>query len=283
MPKPPTPSKDKKKQFKEHDPYALPNLDVAAAIDKVANAGMGPDHRFATDEELRNFIDEIHPEDLSNMSSLGIDVTSSDFRSLPTDVQYEIIGDLRLKSRQTSYARLDMMLKAAPTPMDFSRQQIKFLKQRNDLTQQLLMTTDNIGTKATIDTQIPVRIASERNKQYVLVKNHGKDGGWILGVKKDEGTLAKPITIDHDSAEEETDGDMDMEEVTMCVKLRLRVDVDHQLIVLHVSDLTEMHNNHQASHPLPQQSHTTIPTCANTAAQWLCLPSQDAASQLGRT
>lgn len=215
VPKPPTPSKDKKKQFKEHDPYALPNLDVAAAIDKVANAGMGPDHRFATDEELRNFIDEIHPEDLSNMSSLGIDVTSSDFRSLPTDVQYEIIGDLRLKSRQTSYARLDMMLKAAPTPMDFSRQQIKFLKQRNDLTQQLLMTTDNIGTKATIDTQIPVRIASERNKQYVLVKNHGKDGGWILGVKKDEGTLAKPITIDHDSAEEETDGDMDMEEVTI--------------------------------------------------------------------
>jgi len=119
------------------------------------------------------------------------------------------------------------MLQSAPTPLDFSKQQIKNLKQRNTLTQQLLMTTDSIG-KAHLS--IPVRIASERNKQYVLVRHEGPEGGWVLGIR-DDGTQEKPIVIDHDDDEkpEETtrttpsvvdsdDSDeMEMEEVSMCV------------------------------------------------------------------
>lgn len=167
--------------------------------------------RLATEDELRSFIEEMRPEDF--------DVTSLAFRELPTEVQYEIIGDLRLKSRQTSYTRLQQMLRAAPTPMDFSKQQIKNLKQRNSLTQQLLSTTDSIG-RAHIE--IPVRIASERNKQYVLVKNHGENGGWILGIR-DDGTKEKPIVIDHEEEEKarrealelDEDNDDDMEEVLM--------------------------------------------------------------------
>jgi DNA excision repair protein ERCC-5 len=145
------------------------------------------------------------------------DVTSPAFRELPTEVQYEIVGDLRLKSRQTSYKRLQGMLQKAHTPLDFSRQQIKNLKQRNLLTQQLLMTTDSIG-KAHL--AIPVRIASERNKEYVLMKNEGEGGGWILGIR-DEGTQEKPIEIDHDSDKEhqgdDEDSEMEMEEVNMYV------------------------------------------------------------------
>lgn len=165
-----------------------------------------PDPRLATEDELRDFIEHMRPEDF--------DVTSPEFRELPTEVQYEIIGDLRLKSRQTSHARLQKMLRMAPTPMDFSKQQIINLKQRNSLTQQLLITTDSIGSA---HLTIPVRIASERNREYVLTKNEGVDGGWVLAIQDKTGTAPeKPILIDVEEqkvAEDNEDEDADMEEV----------------------------------------------------------------------
>jgi DNA excision repair protein ERCC-5 len=196
-------SSSKKNKFYDHDPYRLPEVSMD---EMVANAtkSTAPDPRLATEDELRAFIEEMRPEDF--------DVTSEAFRELPTEVQYEIVGDLRLKSRQTSHARLQKMLRNAPTPLDFSKQQIANLRQRNSLTQQLLITTDSIGSA---HISIPVRIASERNKQYVLVKNETASGGWILGVR-DEGTQQKPIKIDVE--DEERDSDEDMEEVDMWVK-----------------------------------------------------------------
>ncbi|KDQ57323.1 hypothetical protein JAAARDRAFT_35946 [Jaapia argillacea MUCL 33604] len=203
----PTPKSSGKKKpgFHDHDPYNLPDMDLQEAVSRATRT-TAPDPRLATEEELRTFIEEMRPEDF--------DINSPGFRELPTEIQYEIIGDLRLKSRQTSYERLQNMLRNAPTPLDFSRAQIKNLKQRNSLTQQLLTTTDTIG-KAHI--AIPIRIASERNRQYVLVKNEGVEGGWVLGIR-DEGTELKPIEIDHENEvveddDDDDDGDMDMEEV----------------------------------------------------------------------
>ncbi|KAG5651364.1 hypothetical protein H0H81_008933 [Sphagnurus paluster] len=201
--KPTTPgSSSKKPRFYDHDPYKLPDVDLEAAIAKATRTA-APDPRLATEDELRAFIEDMRPEDF--------DVTSPAFRELPTEVQYEIVGDLRLKSRQTSYARLQNMLRNAPTPLDFSKQQIKNLRQRNTLTQQLLITTDSIGSA---HISIPVRIASERNKEYVLMKNEGESGGWILGIR-DDGTRQKPIEIDHDKPLVYDDSDEDMEEVAI--------------------------------------------------------------------
>lgn len=205
------PSSSKKPRWRDHDPYRLPEINMDAVVAK-ATASAAPDPRLATEDELRTFIEEMRPEDF--------DVNSSAFRELPTEMQYEIIGDLRLKSRQTSYKRLQSMLKVSKTPLDFSKEQIKNLKQRNNLTQQLLVTIDSIGTS---HLAIPIRIASERNKEYVLVKNEGADGGWVLGIR-DEGTAAKPIEIDAAPAKveisdeeggEEDDDDDDMEDVPM--------------------------------------------------------------------
>lgn len=191
----------KKNKWKDYDPYRLPEVDVDAAVASASRARM-PDPRLATAEELQAFIDEMRPEDF--------DVTSPAFRELPTEVQYEIIGDLRLKSRQTSYKRLQSMLRSAPTALDFSKAQIKFLKQRNSLTQQLLETTDSISQA---HVSIPVRIASERNRQYVLTKNEGEDGGWVLGMRT-EGSQDQPIQIDFDFPEINEDSDDEqMEEI----------------------------------------------------------------------
>ena len=194
VPPPKLPSPTKRRQI-DHDPYNLPEIDLEAAVAAAVRIAI-PDPRLATEDELSAFIDNMRPEDF--------DITSEAFRELPTEVKYEIIGDLRLKSRQTSYKRLQTMLRAAPTALDFSKAQIKFLQQRNNLTQQLLETTDNIGNA---HVNIPVRIASERNRQYVLVKNEGPEGGWVLG-KRDDGTIAKPIEIDHGP----DDGEEGMEE-----------------------------------------------------------------------
>ncbi|KAI4518714.1 PIN domain-like protein [Schizophyllum commune Loenen D] len=176
-----------KAKFRDHDIYKLPEVNLEAAIAKASATAL-PDPRLATEDELRTFIDEMRPEDL--------DVTSPAFRELPTEVQYEIVGDLRLKSRQTSYVRLQNMLSASKTPLDFSKQQIANLQRRNALTQQLLVTTDTIGSA---HISIPVRVASERNKQYVLVKNSSAEGGWVLGIRDTTGNSAeKPIEIDKD-------------------------------------------------------------------------------------
>ncbi|THH13045.1 hypothetical protein EW146_g7122, partial [Bondarzewia mesenterica] len=197
-------SSSKKNRWHDHDPYRLPEVNLEERVASVTRSA-APDPRLATEEELQAFIDEMRPEDF--------DVTSPAFRELPTEVQYEIIGDLRLKSRQTSYKRLQTMLKKSRTPLDFSKQQIKNLQQRNVLTQQLLVTTDTIGQA---HVSIPVRIASERNREYVLMKNEGAEGGWVLGIR-DEGTRSKPIHIDHEEEvkQQDDDSDMDMEEVDM--------------------------------------------------------------------
>lgn len=197
------PSTEKKNKWRDFDPYRLPDVDMDATIAKAARSS-APDPRLATEDELRSFIDMLRPEDL--------DVTAPAFRELPTEVQYEIIGDLRLKSRQTSHKRLETMLKTSKTPLDFSKLQILNLKQRNSLTQQLLTTTDSIGQA---HVNIPVRIASERNREYLLIKNEGAEGGWVLGIR-DEGTQDKPIQIDEDEqVESDEESDEDMEEISM--------------------------------------------------------------------
>jgi DNA excision repair protein ERCC-5 len=180
------------------DPYRLPeaSMPTVSTDDK-------PDARLATEAELKQFIDEVHPED--------IDIESPEFRALPTEVQYEIVGDMRVRSRQTSHKRLADMLRAAPSALDFSMAQIKNLSQRNALTQQLLTVTDMVGQA---HLTIPVRIAAERNREYVLVKrDETQGGGWALGIR--EGSKQKPIeVVDHDtkpqrSRDLDSDSDLD--------------------------------------------------------------------------
>ncbi|SJX64142.1 related to RAD2-structure-specific nuclease of the nucleotide excision repairosome [Sporisorium reilianum f. sp. reilianum] len=206
-----SPSKPGARKIDWHkDPYALPAMEKDLHQVAAANGRKGrrKDYRFATEDELRAVMNTIAPEDL--------DTTSDLFRSLPAELQYELVGDLRAQSRMTSYKRLQSMLATAPTPIDFSRAQIAGLKTRNDLTQKVLTVTDEIG-KANI--KVPIRVAGERNKEYVLVRNPGAEGGFVLGVRDAGTTQDKAIDVDHEPEEinitddeaQRTDSDPEME------------------------------------------------------------------------
>ncbi|CAE6496329.1 unnamed protein product [Rhizoctonia solani] len=176
-------SKPADKTFREHDPYRLPELDTSIDARALPN-----DPRLATDEELRAYISHLRPDD-------------PEFHELPADAQYEILGELRLKSRTTSHKRLQRMLKQSKTPMDFSMAQIKNLGQRNRLTQEVLSTLNLVGTGAG-GVVVPVKIAGEKNREYVLVRNEEGDRGFTLGIRQEGNTAEKPIVV-----EEEEEGD----------------------------------------------------------------------------
>ncbi|KAG8733360.1 DNA repair protein rad2 [Ceratobasidium sp. 423] len=178
------PSKPADKTFREHDPYRLPELDTSIDARALPN-----DPRLATDEELRAYISHLRPDD-------------PEFHELPADAQYEILGELRLKSRTTSHKRLQRMLKQSKTPMDFSMAQIKNLGQRNRLTQEVLSTLNLVGTGAG-GVVVPVKIASEKNREYVLVRNEEGDRGFTLGIRQEGNTAEKPIMVE----EEDEEGD----------------------------------------------------------------------------
>ncbi|CAO1613124.1 unnamed protein product [Jaminaea pallidilutea] len=201
---PTKPGGTKTKNIDYHrDPYALPSLDqdinaLTASTSRVGqnqksegsrNKGRRNDFRFATDAELRHLLTSIAPSD--------IDMTSPLFRSLPSELQYELVGDMRAASRGTSYKRLQAMLKTSPTAIDFSRAQIQNLKTRNELTQRVLDVTDEIGDA---HIKVPVRVAGERSKEYVLVRKQGDEGGFVLGVRNREGTSQdKAIVVGGDT------------------------------------------------------------------------------------
>ncbi|GAA5821218.1 hypothetical protein JCM11251_004518 [Rhodosporidiobolus azoricus] len=181
------------------DDYALPK--IAGPLESRAKAS---DPRIATEEELREFIEELRPEDL--------DINSPFFGNLPTEVKYEILGDLRIKTRQVNHRRVQQM-RDLGTAVDFSRAQIDNLMERNRYTQRLLDVTDELGRAAIA---IPTRVAGQRNREYILVKQDvSQGGGWALGVKNLQPISNEPITIDtttDESVGSHTDTD-DFEEV----------------------------------------------------------------------
>ncbi|RIA82651.1 XPG N-terminal domain-containing protein [Glomus cerebriforme] len=94
-------SSEEQLRRRKRDEYDLPP--ISGGIESMA---IKDDPRLATEEDLRNFIREFKPEE--------IDVDSETFRSLPLEAQHEIIGELRIKSRQTSWDRFQEMVNNAP-------------------------------------------------------------------------------------------------------------------------------------------------------------------------
>ncbi|RAK99360.1 ssDNA endodeoxyribonuclease RAD2 [Aspergillus ibericus CBS 121593] len=179
------------RSFKKKDAYHLP--DMQGSLEEM---GAPNDPRIMSQEELEEYARQFHQgEDINLYDFSKIDFDSPFFVSLPATDRYNILNAARLRSRlRMGYSKeqLDNMF---PDRMAFSKFQIERVKERNDLTQRLM----NINGMNGEDTlyRSGQRIAGERGKEYVLVKDDTIEGGWVLGVVGNkEGHEDKPIDVD---------------------------------------------------------------------------------------
>lgn len=206
--------KRQNRKFRKKDAYHLPDLDVS--LDQM---GAPDDPRIMSQEELEEYARQFYSgEDISVYDFSKIDFDSPFFRSLPVTDQYNILHAARVRSRlRMGYSKeqLDAMF---PDRMAFSKFQIERVRERNDLTQRLMTLNGMNGVDGLSATG--QRIAGERGKEYVLVKDPDVEGGWALGVvgNKAAGQRDQPIDVDdygqkdaahwkdRDSEEEDGDG-----------------------------------------------------------------------------
>ena len=180
--------------FKKKDAYHLPNLDV-----DLADMGAPNDPRIMSHEELEEYARQFHTgEDVNVYDFNKIDFNSPFFVSLPASDRYNILNAARLRSRlRMGYSKeqLDTMF---PNRMAFSKFQIDRVKERNELTQRLMNINGMNGEDAMFGINNGGRVAGEKGKEYVLVKNDGVEGGWALGVvsNRGEGERNKPIDVE---------------------------------------------------------------------------------------
>ncbi|KAE8359453.1 hypothetical protein BDV27DRAFT_136076 [Aspergillus caelatus] len=245
------------RSFRKRDAYHLPDLHVS-----LEEMGAPNDPRIMSREELEEYAKQFYRgEDINLYDFSKIDFDSPFFMSLPATDRYNILNAARLRSRlRMGYSKeqLDNMF---PDRMAFSKFQIERVKERNDLTQRLMNINGMNGEDAFYKSG--QRIAGERGKEYVLVKDNAVEGGWALGVvgNKDEGREHKPIDVDQYGKQEifpekdedsEDDGgfeDVPIEGLNRLPKLEfLREDIFDVSIRQQMQENTER----RATHGLPQ-------------------------------
>ncbi len=193
------------RQFKKKDAYHLPDLDVS-----LAEMGAPNDPRIMSHEELEEYARQFHTgEDINLYDFSKIDFNSPFFISLPASDRYNILNAARLRSRLRMGYSKDQLDTMFPDRMAFSRFQIERVKERNELTQRLMNLNGMNEEDAMFGVNGPGRVAGEKGREYVLVKNDGVEGGWALGVvsNREEGNRNRPIDVDQlDRIQEEEDG-----------------------------------------------------------------------------
>ncbi|KAI5467290.1 hypothetical protein BGZ63DRAFT_370825 [Mariannaea sp. PMI_226] len=206
------------RRFHKQDAYHLPELDGRG----IAAMGKPDDPRIMSVEELEEYARQFHAgEDINLYDFSKIDFDGEFFKSLPPPDRYNILNAARLRSRLRMGLSKEQLDDMFPDRMAFSRFQIERVKERNHLTQRLMLEIGMTGLDLTLG--VNGRIAGEKNREYILVKNDGVEGGWALGVvskEKDVGEAHKPIDVDaieiqyqSKDNEEDDDDDADFEDV----------------------------------------------------------------------
>ncbi|UZP33291.1 hypothetical protein NXS19_001107 [Fusarium pseudograminearum] len=208
--------RQKGRSFRKQDAYHLPDLDGGG----IAAMGKPEDPRIMSVEELEEYARQFHEgEDINLYDFSKIDFDGEFFKSLPAADRYNILNAARLRSRLRMGLSKEQLEEMFPDRMAFSKFQIDRVKERNHLTQRLMYEVGMTGTDLTLG--VNARVAGEKNREYILVKNDGAEGGWALGVvsrDKDVGEAHKPIDVDaiqvqYQSKEDEEDEDEDFEDV----------------------------------------------------------------------
>lgn len=208
--------RQRNRHFRKTDQYHLPELENG-----IEGMGQPNDPRIMSAEELEEYARQFHNgEDVNLYDFSKIDFNGEFFLSLPAGDRYNILNAARLRSRLRMGLSKEQLEDMFPDRMAFSRFQIERVRERNELTQRLM----NLNGMNGEDGLFGVgggRIAGERGREYVLVKNDGVEGGWALGVvstEKGVGERERPIDVDalhHEvkKDEEDDEGEEDFEDV----------------------------------------------------------------------
>ncbi|GAB1310862.1 DNA repair protein rad2 [Madurella fahalii] len=184
--------RQKNRRFRKQDAYHLPELENG-----IEAMGKPNDPRIMSVEELEEYARQFNNgEDINLYDFSKIDFDGEFFKSLPPADRYNILNAARIRSRLRMGLSKDQLDDMFPDRMAFSRFQIERVKERNHLTQRLMYELGMAGTDLTIGVN---RVAGEKNREYILVRNEGAEGGWALGVvskEKDRGQIHKPIDVD---------------------------------------------------------------------------------------
>ncbi|GAB7338145.1 hypothetical protein MBLNU457_4498t1 [Dothideomycetes sp. NU457] len=189
------------RKFRKKDQYHLPDLQTS-----FAEMGQPDDPRMMSLEELETYARQFDTgEDINVYDFSKIDFDSPFFTSLPASDRYNILNAARLRSRLRMGHSKEQLESMFPDRMAFSKFQIERVTERNELTQRL-MNLNGMNEETVLG--MNGRVAGEKGREYILVKNDGVEGGWALGVvsNKDEGVQSKPIDVD------KLDNDVKMEE-----------------------------------------------------------------------
>lgn len=210
------PERLQNRTFRKQDAYHLPELQGG-----IAGMGKPDDPRIMSVEELEEYARQFHNgEDINLYDFSKIDFDGDFFKSLPPPDRYNILNAARLRSRLRLGLSKEQLDEMFPDRMAFSKFQIERVKERNHLTQRLMYEVGMTGTDLTLS--VNGRVAGEKDREYILVKNDGVEGGWALGVvskEKDVGEEHKPIDVDavqiqyQSKDAEDEDDDADFEDV----------------------------------------------------------------------
>ncbi|KAH7413054.1 putative DNA repair protein rad13 [Cadophora sp. MPI-SDFR-AT-0126] len=197
--------RNKNRTFRKTDAYHLPEL-----TNGIEGMGQPNDPRIMSAEDLEEYARQFHNgEDVNLYDFSKIDFNGEFFLSLPAGDRYNILNAARLRSRLRmghSKEQLDDMF---PDRMAFSRFQIDRVRERNELTQRLM----NLNGMNDLPGVGGGRIAGERGREYVLVKNEGAEGGYALGVvSTDKGVGQKDKPIDLDAIPQKVQEDSESED-----------------------------------------------------------------------
>ncbi|KAI3324799.1 PIN domain-like protein [Xylariaceae sp. AK1471] len=202
--------RQKTRKFYKQDAYHLPDLDRG-----IEGMGRPEDPRIMSIAELEEYAKQFNSgEDINLYDFSKIDFEGEFFKSLPPADRYNILNAARLRSRLRMGLSKEQLDEMFPDRMAFSKFQIERVRERNYLTQRLMKEAGMTGTDLTLGGN--GRIAGEKDREYILIKNEGAEGGWALGVvsrEKDRGEIHKPIDVDAIDIQYQTkEEDVDWEE-----------------------------------------------------------------------
>lgn len=235
--------RQKNRKFHKKDAYHLPELHNG-----IEGMGKPNDPRIMSIDELEEYARQFNDgEDINLYDFSKIDFDGEFFKSLPPADRYNILNAARIRSRLRMGLSKDQLDGMFPDRMAFSRFQIERVRERNHLTQRLMYEMGMTGTDLTMAVN---RVAGDRTREYILVKNEGAEGGWALGVvskDKDRGQIHKPIDVDalefqyqgqndEDDWEDEDFEDVPIEGLNRLPKIRAS-EVEESLFVENESNL----------------------------------------------